>query len=87
MKIFWESPFNKIVRSSEALWLGFMFGMVSGILLMIFMPTHISAEHYYSPSKICGRVENVKTVNYNYIGRIEKVVCKDNRVFEEFEVF
>jgi len=82
--IFWESPFNKIVRSNEAGIVGILIGMLVGVVLMISVPTHIENSHYKKPATLCGGIDKVKYVNYNHIGNVERVKCADGRSFDKF---
>ena len=81
-----KDSFNKVVRSHEALVLGFLVGAIVGVLLMIFVTITIKQDNWKVPlaNDICGKVENVESVSYSYTGKVQKVVCKDKRVFNDF---
>ena len=78
--------FNRVVRSHEALILGLLVGAIVGVLLMIFVTITIKQENWKVPlaEDICGKVENIESVSYSYTGKVQRVVCKDKRVFNEF---
>ena len=82
--LFLKSPFNKVVRSTEAGIIGLLVGILVGILVVFIVPSHINEDAFNSPVKLCGKVDNVKSVNYSHLGKVKKVVCKDNRVFDDF---
>lgn len=54
---------------------------------MVAVDIHIELDNYNIPSKVCNGIENVKSVNYDYIGRVSRVVCQTNIVYEDFEEF
>lgn len=79
---FWKSPFNKVVRSKEALFIGLLLGLVVGGLISgLLMPTTIKGEEYNNPIEICGNVEKVETVIVRFDGKVINVECTDGRDF------
>lgn len=82
---FWKSPFNKIVRSNEAGLIGILLGILIGVALMIFVPTHIETTNYKKPTTLCGDVDKVKFVNYTHIGTLKEVKCTDGRSLTDFK--
>lgn len=82
--MWWKSPFNKIVRSKEALIIGLMTGLFVGAALGSFLiPTVIKSEVYVDPVKLCKGLDNVETVTFSFTGALQKVECKDSRIFDQ----
>jgi hypothetical protein len=85
MPLFWKSPFNKVVRSTEALTLGLAVGLVVGSIIgSILIPTVITNDVYKTPITLCGKVSNVLRVKIQIHGILSEVECKDGRVFDNF---
>ena len=82
--IFWNSPFNKVVRSHEAGFVGLLAGIIIGVLLMVNVHVTVEQEVAQGAIKICGSIDNIDTISYNYSGKIEKLSCKDGRIFTDF---
>lgn len=80
----WESPFNKVVRSHEALIGGFLAGLVLGLALVLILTLKINHEDLQKPAKLCGSLENVESMEFRFDSKIQKVTCKDGRVFNNF---
>jgi hypothetical protein len=76
---FWKSPFNKIVRSNEAGFVGVLIGIIIGIMLMLFVPTTISEKDFKKPLEICGSPDNIKTVYYMGTGKFSRVSCVEKK--------
>ena len=83
--IFWKSPFNKVVRSHEAGVVGILIGILIGVGLMVFVPTHIESNHYKKAATLCGGVDKVTYVNYNHIGTVKKIKCTDGRILTDIK--
>lgn len=83
--IFWSGPFNKIVRSNEAGFVGILIGIMIGVALMVFVPTHVENTHYKKPATLCGGADKVKYINYTHIGTVKKVKCTDGRELTDFK--
>ena len=80
-----KTSFNKVVRSHEALIIGFLVGIIAGVGLMQLVSVHVKSEKWLSAISICDkRADNVKTVSFSLTGKLTKVVCKDDRVFDNF---
>ena len=77
-------PFNKVVRSHEALFLGLLVGVIIGVILMITVTIHVKNESLKAVNKLCDTIENVESVNFSYSGNLKRVICKDQRVFTNF---
>jgi len=77
-------PFNKVVRSHEALLLGLLVGVIAGVLLMIMVNIPVKYENLKVPTELCGGEKNVEMASFSYTGNIKKVVCKDKRSFNNF---
>ena len=75
MSLIWKSPFNKIVRSEEALIIGIALGVILGVSMLIFTPVHVHKEPYNNAATLCGGVDKVKEVDFTYTGKQSKVVC------------
>ena len=82
---FWNSPFNKVVRSNEAAFVGIMIGILIGVVLMVFVPTHVELTSYQKPATLCGGIDKVKYVNYIHIGTVKKIKCTDGRELEDIK--
>ena len=80
---FWKSPFNKIVRSKEAMIIGLLLGLVIGGTAEGFlMPSVVKGEAYNNPIELCDTVENIDKVTIRFDGKITKVECNDGRDFK-----
>lgn len=80
----WKSPFNKIVRSKEALIIGLLTGMVIGGGVGSFLvPTVVKNEVYEDAIKLCDTIDNVEAVTFNFTGSLRRVDCKDSRSFKK----
>ena len=79
-----EGPFNKVVRSHEALILGLLVGVVVGVILMISVNIAVKYENWKIPITLCNTEANVESVSFSYVGKVKKVTCKDKRVFANF---
>jgi hypothetical protein len=78
----WKSPFNKVVRSKEALIIGFLAGLVTGATLGGFVvPTVVKTDVYENPLELCGSVDNVELTVFYFHGTLKHVECKDGRKF------
>lgn len=82
MSMWWKSPFNKVVRSKEALFVGLLTGLfIGGYVGSFLLPTVVKNEVYVDPIELCDKVENIESVTFDYTGELTKVECKDSRVF------
>lgn len=82
--MWWKSPFNKVVRSKEALIIGCMAGLlIGGVIGSFLISTVIKSEVYVDPIKLCEGLNNVETVTFSFTGALKKVECKDSRIFDE----
>lgn len=79
-----NGPFNKVVRSHEALFLGLLLGIIVGVILMITLNIPIKQDNFKSAVKLCGVLDNVKIVHVSYTGKLQRVVCNDQRTFSNF---
>ena len=80
---FWKSPFNKIVRSKEALFIGLLLGLVLGAVVSGFLtPTKIKGKEYDNPIELCGAADKVKSVSVRFDGKLTEVECTDGRDFK-----
>ena len=82
--MWWKNPFNRVVRSKEALIIGILTGLiVGGYVASFILPTVVKNDVYIDPIKLCGKAENIEAVTFNFTGNLEKVECKDSRVFDK----
>ena len=77
-------PFNKVVRSHEALFLGLLIGVIVGVLMMMMVNIPVKYDNWKVPATLCGSEKNVESASFSYTGKIQKVVCKDKQVFKNF---
>lgn len=81
-----KSPFNKVVRSHEALFLGLLLGFLLGLVAIAFIPVVVDKDVYENPvsEALCGKMDNIEYVRFDYLGRLQEVKCKDGRVLNSF---
>ena len=82
--MFFGIEFNKIVRSHEALILGVLVGIIVGVILMALLNVSIKHEKLTSAITLCGNVNNIDSIIVSNTGKIQKIVCMDQRVFSNF---
>lgn len=80
----WQSPFNKVVRSHEALIGGFLAGLVTGLALVLILTLKITFDDFEKPIKLCDEFSNIESIEYRFDTKLHTVVCKDGRKFNNF---
>jgi hypothetical protein len=53
-------------------------------MLLALIPVSVEKDVYEDPISLCGNIDNVDRVDFNYIGQLKKVKCKDGRILDSF---
>lgn len=78
MSWLWDSPFNKVVRSTEALAVGILVGIVMGALIMFFVPVSVHNQELTEAIKLCNDIDNVKVIRVTPTRDLINVECYTN---------
>jgi hypothetical protein len=75
MSLIWKSPFNKVVRSTEAAIAGFLVGILVGTLFIIIAPIRLSGDDVIESINKCKSVKDIKEISVRYSGTVSNVKC------------
>jgi uncharacterized membrane-anchored protein YhcB (DUF1043 family) len=75
MSILWKSPFNKVVRSSEAGLAGVLIGLLVGMLVTFYTPRQVTHSEITAAMLKCKTVENIGEIKVGHHDILVSVTC------------